>query len=223
MSDAPSLPYAAPAAAPRASDSSLPPLADARVHALAHVPSARMDRACYGVLCAEMARAVAASTAYRVRCANHMVAQLRLDDPDAHVPPDLSLADQDEMASSRMDAIGRAVGAGLTERLCIDRARFHDALDAAKFLCKELWSAVYDKPIDNLRTNHRGVFVLQDTAFSPLVPLDARDAPPRAYVQEHIAYAVGLLQGALERLGHVASVQTDASVVPQCSFHVRVG
>lgn len=28
-------------------------------------------------------------------------------------------------------------------------------LERVKFVCKDLWSAVWDKQIDNLRTNHR--------------------------------------------------------------------
>lgn len=64
-----------------------------------------------------------------------------------------------------------------------------DSLEAVKFLCKEcveypayevdiltfcadrVWANLYDKQIDNLRTNHRGVFVLTDNAFKPIVRL----------------------------------------------------
>lgn len=31
-----------------------------------------------------------------------------------------------------------------------------------------MWSALYQKQIDNLRTNHRGVFVLHDASLPPL-------------------------------------------------------
>lgn len=36
-----------------------------------------------------------------------------------------------------------------------DRPRFNDTLDVIKFLCKDLWSLVFGKNIDNLKTNHR--------------------------------------------------------------------
>jgi len=36
-----------------------------------------------------------------------------------------------------------------------DRPRFSDTLDIIKFLCKDIWAAVWDKQVDNLRTNHR--------------------------------------------------------------------
>jgi len=47
-------------------------------------------------------------------------------------------------------------------RLIKDRPRFTDTLDTIKFICKEVWVAVWDKQVDNLRTNHR--------VGSPFVP-----------------------------------------------------
>lgn len=42
-----------------------------------------------------------------------------------------------------------------TNRFSKDRPRFNDTLDVIKFLCKDLWSLVFGKNIDNLKTNHR--------------------------------------------------------------------
>ena len=42
------------------------------------------------------------------------------------------------------------------------------SLEVIKFLCKELWQALFRKQIDNLKTNHRGTFVLTDNLFGPL-------------------------------------------------------
>lgn len=36
-----------------------------------------------------------------------------------------------------------------------DRPRFTDNLDVIKFLCKDLWTVLFKKQIDNLKTNHR--------------------------------------------------------------------
>ena len=41
-------------------------------------------------------------------------------------------------------------------------------LDMIKFICKDLWLLVFRKQIDNLKTNHRGTFVLTDSRFQPL-------------------------------------------------------
>jgi len=42
-----------------------------------------------------------------------------------------------------------------TGRFSRDRPRFADTLDVIKFLCKDLWTLVFRKQIDNLKTNHR--------------------------------------------------------------------
>lgn len=40
-------------------------------------------------------------------------------------------------------------------RFSRDRPRFNDNLDVIKFLCKDLWTILFRKQIDNLKTNHR--------------------------------------------------------------------
>lgn len=53
-------------------------------------------------------------------------------------------------------------------RYTTDHVRLNDSLDCVKFICKDFWQTVYRKQVDNLRTNHRGVYVLQDSKFKPL-------------------------------------------------------
>jgi len=48
------------------------------------------------------------------------------------------------------------------------RSRLADDLERVKFLCKEIWTAMFGKTVTNLRTNHRGVFVLQDQELRTL-------------------------------------------------------
>ncbi|KAI3622997.1 hypothetical protein CBS14141_004330 [Malassezia furfur] len=185
------------------------PLVSAAARQLADAPhDALIDRTCVELLHIEMAATLAASAAYKTRRANDMVAQLHVDDAHARIPPALSGADEAEMANSRMEAVGAHVGGALMERLVPERVRTAQTLERVKFVCKELWMALWEKQVDNLRTNHRGVFVLQDAAFRPL--RHAHAAP--GYVAE----------GALQRLGVAASVHADAAHAPQCAFHVRV-
>lgn len=40
-------------------------------------------------------------------------------------------------------------------RYTMDRPRFTDNLEAIKFICKDFWSELFKKQIDNLKTNHR--------------------------------------------------------------------
>jgi hypothetical protein len=65
-------------------------------------------------------------------------------------------------------------------RLCRDRPPFVDTLDAIKFICKDMWAACWDKQVDNLRTNHRGVYVLQDNLFKPIARLSSWEGRPDA-------------------------------------------
>lgn len=74
-----------------------------------------MDRACCTVLFAEMANALQASTAYKTQRANDIVSELQQQDPGAYVPPLLTASDQADMTNSRMEELGRHVGANLTE------------------------------------------------------------------------------------------------------------
>ncbi|VVT56574.1 uncharacterized protein SAPINGB_P005158 [Magnusiomyces paraingens] len=67
----------------------------------------------------------------------------------------------------RTELYGFRVGAALAEVLSRDASRLVTQLDVLKFVCKDLWTAVYSKPIDNLKTNHRGIYVLVDNSFRP--------------------------------------------------------
>jgi Transport protein particle (TRAPP) component. len=58
-------------------------------------------------------------------------------------------------------------------RLTKEWPRFKDELDTMKFICTDFWSSINKKQIDNLRTNHQGVYVLQDNAFRFLTWLSA--------------------------------------------------
>lgn len=49
----------------------------------------------------------------------------------------------------------------LTCRFSRDRPRFTDTMDVIKFLCKDLWTILFRKQIDNLKTNHRVCFILR--------------------------------------------------------------
>jgi hypothetical protein len=89
-----------------------------------------------------------------------------------------------ELAARRIEAIGYQVGHQLSERYgspsftpyqtphylfhfiladsilgliryTIERPRFTDHLEAIKFICKDFWSELFKKQIDNLKTNHR--------------------------------------------------------------------
>ncbi|EFJ48044.1 hypothetical protein VOLCADRAFT_91209 [Volvox carteri f. nagariensis] len=68
-------------------------------------------------------------------------------------------------AAAALEAIGFRVGQQLAERYTRDKPRLGDTLEIIKFLCKDFWQALFKKQVDNLKTNHRGVYVLQDNGF----------------------------------------------------------
>ncbi|KAL6768709.1 Trafficking protein particle complex subunit 6B [Auxenochlorella protothecoides] len=77
-----------------------------------------------------------------------------------------------------LEAIGLRVGIALAEWCTRDRSPISEPLDIIKFICKELWTEAFGKGVDNLRTNHRGTFVLRDVQFSWLEALHPNQLPP---------------------------------------------
>ncbi|KAG5982207.1 hypothetical protein E4U55_002190 [Claviceps digitariae] len=150
----------------------------------------------------------------------------------------------------RLDALGYRVGQGLVERqekrlgppvhdirhvdgtreltwcvklrFSIARPRFLGTLDVIKFLCKDLWSLVFGKNIDNLKTNHRGVYVLTDNAFRPFSRMST-DAGGQALVraQPFLWFPCGIVRGALAALGITATVQAEINELPGAVFQIK--
>ncbi|XP_029975264.1 trafficking protein particle complex subunit 6b isoform X2 [Salarias fasciatus] len=122
---------------------------------------------------------------------------------------------------TKLEAMGFRVGQGLMERLTKDTARFKDELDVMKFICKDFWTCVFKKQIDNLRTNHQGIYVLQDNKFRLLGSLSAG----KQYLEhapKFLAFSCGLVRGALCSLGVRSIVTAEAAVMPACKFQVMI-
>ncbi|EPQ61240.1 transport protein particle TRAPP component [Gloeophyllum trabeum ATCC 11539] len=134
------------------------------------------------------------------------------------------LTEEEEALRLRLEAVGLHVGSNICERLCRDRPLFSDTLDMIKFICKDLWVACWDKQVDNLRTNHRGVYVLQDNSFKPISRISSwegrADATKRARM--YVAMPAGIIKGALSRLGLQATVVPEITSLPQCTFQVKL-
>lgn len=122
---------------------------------------------------------------------------------------------------TKLETMGFRVGQGLIERLTKDTARFKDELDIMKFICKDFWTCVFKKQIDNLRTNHQGIYVLQDNKFRLLGQLSAgkqflEQAP------KYLTFTCGLVRGALSNLGVKSIVTAEVSAMPACKFQVMI-
>ncbi|KAK2631653.1 hypothetical protein EUGRSUZ_L02626 [Eucalyptus grandis] len=113
----------------------------------------------------------------------------------------------------------------------MERPRFSDHLEAIKFICKDFWSEVFKKQIDNLKTNHRGTFVLQDNRFRWLSRMSTDpsletgqegDNKATEAMSMHLYFPCGIIRGALSNLGIPCAVSADISSLPACSFVVRI-
>ncbi|KAK0089276.1 hypothetical protein PV325_008216 [Microctonus aethiopoides] len=124
---------------------------------------------------------------------------------------------------TQLEWMGFGVGYRVIERLTREWARFKDELDMIKFICTDFWSSLYQKQIDNLKTNHHGTYVLQDNEFRLLKNLGIKDS--QQYLSDSpklLAFTCGLLRGSLANLGIVSIVKAEVSALPSCKFHVEV-
>ncbi|KAK0629858.1 trafficking protein particle complex subunit 6B [Bombardia bombarda] len=133
--------------------------------------------------------------------------------------------DEDEERDAvfhRLESLGYRVGQGLVERFARDRPRFNDTLDVIKFICKDLWTLVFRKQVDNLKTNHRGVYVLTDNAFRPFSRMSA-EAGGQAVLraQPFLWFPCGIVRGALAAMGINASVQAESTELPGAVFQIK--
>ncbi|EPE07238.1 trafficking protein particle complex subunit 6b [Ophiostoma piceae UAMH 11346] len=130
--------------------------------------------------------------------------------------------DERDAVFYRLEMLGYRVGQGLVERFSRDRPRFHDTLDVIKFLCKDLWMLVFRKQVDNLKTNHRGVYVLTDNAFRPFQRMST-EAGGQAVVraQPFLWFPCGIVRGALAALGITATVHAESSELPGAIFQIK--
>ncbi|XP_032983454.1 NTPase KAP family P-loop domain-containing protein 1 isoform X1 [Rhinolophus ferrumequinum] len=137
-----------------------------------------------------------------------MVAELWAQDPD----PDPGPGGQ-KMSLSVLEGMGFRVGQAMAERLPRETLAFREELDVLKFLCKDLWVAVFQKQMDSLRTNHQGTYVLQDNSF----PLLIRMSSGLQYLEEapkFLAFTCGILRGALSTLGIKSLVTASVAALP---------
>lgn len=127
-----------------------------------------------------------------------------------------------EAALRRLETLGYRVGQGLVERFSRDRPRFTDTLDVIKFLCKDMWTLVFRKQIDNLKTNHRGVYVLTDNSFKPfsrMSMMSSSEAVHRA--QPFLWFPCGVIRGGLASMGINATVQAETAELPAATFQIK--
>lgn len=122
---------------------------------------------------------------------------------------------------SSLEYAGFITGYRIIERLTKDWPRFSNELETVKFICTDFWSSVYKKQIDNLRTNHQGVYMLQENSFRLL----NRMSSGSQYLEsaaKYVSFTCGLIRGALANLGINCIVTAEIQPMPACKFHIQV-
>uniref|UniRef100_A0A6M2DPD3 Trafficking protein particle complex subunit 6B n=1 Tax=Xenopsylla cheopis TaxID=163159 RepID=A0A6M2DPD3_XENCH len=122
---------------------------------------------------------------------------------------------------SSIEFIGFSTGYRIIERLTREWQRFKDELDTMKFICTDFWSCLYKKQIDNLRTNHQGVYVLQDNAFRFLNHISGSQQYLEA-APKYVTFTCGLIRGCLANLGINSIVTAELQTMPSVKFHITV-
>ena len=125
---------------------------------------------------------------------------------------------------------GFRVGRQLVERYTQNRPRLGEHLDVIKFVCKEFWADLFGKTVDNLRTNHRGTFVLKDNNFRWVTRLSTNQQAPGAPAQpaatelakDFLVLPCAIVRGALCHLGVDCSVSAECTNLPACDFTITL-
>uniref|UniRef100_A0A7E4UZD6 Trafficking protein particle complex subunit n=1 Tax=Panagrellus redivivus TaxID=6233 RepID=A0A7E4UZD6_PANRE len=122
---------------------------------------------------------------------------------------------------TRIEALGYRVGYALVEKVARDIPRLSTELEKMKFICKDFWMAAFGKQVDNLRTNHQNIYVVQDNKFFTVASL----AEGTQYLKEaaiYLAFPAGVVRGALANLGIKSVVQPTIETLPVVKFNVHL-
>uniref|UniRef100_A0AC35G6Q7 Trafficking protein particle complex subunit 6B n=1 Tax=Panagrolaimus sp. PS1159 TaxID=55785 RepID=A0AC35G6Q7_9BILA len=124
-------------------------------------------------------------------------------------------------AETRLESLGFRVGYSLVEKVARDMPRLATELDTMKFICKEFWTNAFGKQVDNLRTNHQSIYVVQDNKFITISSF----AEGTQYLKEsamYLCFPAGVVRGALANLGIKCVVSAAVETIPIVKFTIHL-
>ncbi|KAI8319611.1 transport protein particle component [Martensiomyces pterosporus] len=139
----------------------------------------------------------------------------------------LELPEDDELMEQvyvKLEKVGFRVGRRLAERYAPMNRRLTDTLDVVKFVCKDMWMILFNRQVDNLKTNHRGIYVLQDNKFKWFLRMSSNNGGAAAArrAQPYIWLPCGIIRGILDSFGISTVVIAETLGLPQCTFQIKV-
>ncbi|KAJ2857144.1 hypothetical protein J3B02_001185 [Coemansia erecta] len=139
----------------------------------------------------------------------------------------LDLPEDEELVEQvcvKLEMVGFRVGKRIAERFSPLSRRLTDTLDIVKFICKDVWTLLFNRQVDNLKTNHRGVYVLQDNKFKWFLRMSGNNGGAAAArrAQPYIWLPCGIIRGILDSFGTNTVVIAETLGLPQCTFQIKV-
>ena len=131
--------------------------------------------------------------------------------------------ENEEALLYEIEQVGFRVGQKLTEKVTMDRTRFSKKIDVIKWICKDYWTLLFLKQVDNLRTNHKGVFVLTSNQFRWISRISGSTlSESQTLAEKYLVLPQGLIRGALSSLGVSCLVKAEISQFPNCTFTIKI-
>ncbi|KAM9909846.1 hypothetical protein OXX69_005043 [Metschnikowia pulcherrima] len=154
----------------------------------------------------------------------------QLSDIVDDTPGKVAIFDSESLNSEdvqlRVEGYGYDLGLRLTEVLmykAATKSKIVDVLEIMKFICRDVWRCLYGKQMDNLRTNHRGTFVLIDNKYKVTAGFSSENgkADVVAKARTYTYLPCGIIRGILSSFGIDAYVSADNSQFPAVSFNIQ--
>jgi hypothetical protein len=133
-----------------------------------------------------------------------------------------------EDVNHKIEQYGYSVGLRLSEVLIYKDSQNEilknlELLSIMKFICRDVWKVIYQKQMDNLRTNHRGTFVLIDNGFKMFQrfdsPTDQEDTMKKS--KPYLWIPCGIIRGVLKSFGVDSLVTPEVTKYPAVSFNIQ--
>lgn len=160
--------------------------------------------------------------------ADTQLSSVRNDLPGTVNVLESSLLNNDEV-TLRIETYGYSLGLKLAEVLLYKNTtsgtKLVDILDIMKFVCRDVWKCLYNKQMDNLRTNHRGTFVLVDNNYKLIQKLNSpkgiHDTLAKSRV--YLWLPCGIIRGILLSFGIELNVTAEITLFPAVTFNIHTG